>query len=173
MDNRRVDNENNVLSIKDYGLLSDCQSAALVGRDGSIDWYCPGRFDYPSVFARLLDPDGGHWFIRPSGGDYETERAYVDDAMVLRTQFRTPSGSAVLVEALSFEPGARGHEVGMNSPHMLLRRVEGIEGEVTFSMEFAPRLEYALTLPLVYRTAEGGRRPRRPDGVASPFRSGA
>ena len=75
--------------------------------------------------------------------------------MVLRTEFRTPSGRATLTDALSFEPGARGHEVGMNSPHVLLRRVEGVEGEVDFSMEFAPRLEYGLTVPLVYRSAGG------------------
>ena len=156
MGNGRIGNETNGLSIDDYGLISDCQSAALVGRDGSIDWYCPGRFDYPSVFARLLDSDGGHWSIRLSGEeDYEVERAYIDDTMVLRTEFRTPGGRATLTDTLSFEPGARGHEVGMRSPHVLLRRVEGVEGAVDFSMEFAPRLEYALTLPLVSRTPEG------------------
>ena len=54
-------------SIGDFALLSDCQTAALVGRDGTVDWYCPERFDSPSVFARLLDEGGGHWSIRPAG----------------------------------------------------------------------------------------------------------
>ncbi len=77
--------------IADYGFLSDCQSAALVDRAGSIDWWCPARFDAPSVFARLLDPDAGHWSIRPRA-DFETTRAYEDGTLVLRTVFRTAEG---------------------------------------------------------------------------------
>jgi GH15 family glucan-1,4-alpha-glucosidase len=135
-------------SIGDFALLSDCQSAALVRRDGSVDWYCPARFDSPSVFARLLDPEGGHWSIRPTG-DYEVERAYLDDTMVLRTEFRTEKGRVALTDALALGNGERGHEIGRRVPHLLLRRLEGLEGEVEMEMEFAPRLEYALTTPLV------------------------
>jgi GH15 family glucan-1,4-alpha-glucosidase len=141
-------------SIGDYGLLSDCQSAALVSRDGSIDWYSPPRFDSPSVFARLLDPEGGHWSIRPAG-DYEVERAYLEDTMVLRTEFRTENGRVALTDALALGDGERGHDIGKRVPHVLLRRVEGIEGEVEVKMEFAPRLEYALTVPLVLPTEAG------------------
>jgi GH15 family glucan-1,4-alpha-glucosidase len=141
-------------SIGGFAFISDCQSAALVGRDGSVDWYCPPRFDSPSVFARLLDPQGGHWSIRPTG-DYEVERAYVDDTMVLRTEFRTPRGRVTLTDALAFENGARGHDIGKRVPHVLLRRVEGLEGEVGMTLEFAPRLEYGLTVPLVTPTGIG------------------
>ena len=141
-------------SIGDYALLSDCQSAALVKRDGSVEWYCPERFDSPSVFARLLDTDGGHWSIRPAG-EYEVERAYLDDTMVLRTVFHTAQGRVALTDALALESGARGHEIGMRVPHVLLRRAEGLEGEVDLEVEFSPRLEYGLTTPLVSPTDTG------------------
>jgi GH15 family glucan-1,4-alpha-glucosidase len=133
-------------SIGDYGFLSDCQSAALVSRDGSVDWYSPPRFDSPSVFARLLDEEGGHWSIRPAG-DYEVERAYLDDTMVLRTEFRTSQGRVALTDALALGSGERGHDIGKRVPHILLRGVEGLEGEVEVEVEFCPRLEYALTIP--------------------------
>jgi GH15 family glucan-1,4-alpha-glucosidase len=141
-------------SIGDYAFISDCQSAALVGLDGSVEWYCPARFDSPSVFARLLDEDGGHWSIRPLG-EFEVERAYLDDTMVLRTVFHTSQGRMSLTDALALESGARGHDIGKRVPHVLLRRVEGIEGEVEMALEFAPRLEYALTTPLVLPTDIG------------------
>ena len=142
------------ISIGNFGLLSDCQSAALVGRDGTVEWYCPERFDSPSVFARLLDEGGGHWSIWPAG-PFEVERAYLEGTMVLRTEFRTPRGRVALTDALAFGEGERGHEIGMRSPHVLLRRVEGIEGEVELALEFVPRLEYGLTEPLVLPTAGG------------------
>ena len=142
------------LSIGDYALLSDCRTAALVGRDGSVDWYCPERFDAPSIFARLLDGGGGHWHVRPSG-PYETGRAYLGDTMVLRTEFQTEGGRAALTDALALERGARGHEIGLRSPRVLVRRLEGIEGEVEVELAFAPRLEYGLTAPLVAPTETG------------------
>ncbi|HLL40970.1 MAG TPA: trehalase-like domain-containing protein [Rubrobacteraceae bacterium] len=124
-------------SIGDYAFISDCQSAALVKRDGTVEWYCPERFDSPSVFARLLDEDGGHWSIRPTG-EFEVERAYLDDTMVLRTVFRTPQGRIALTDALALESGARGHDIGVRVPHVLLRRAEGVEGEVELEVEFSP-----------------------------------
>ena len=142
------------VSIGDYALLSDCRTAALVGRDGSVDWYCPERFDAPSIFARLLDGGGGHWHVRPSG-PYEAGRAYLDDTMVLRTEFRAEGGRATLTDALALERGARGHEIGLRSPRVLVRRLEGIEGEVEIDLGFAPRLEYGLTAPLVAPTQTG------------------
>ena len=63
--------------IASYGLLADCNSAALVDRDGSVGWLCLPRYDSPAVFAQILDPAGGHWRIRPTG-EYSSERRYVD-----------------------------------------------------------------------------------------------
>jgi alpha,alpha-trehalase len=79
------------LPIADYALISDCRTAALVSRGGSVDWLCPGRFDRPSVFARLLDQGAGHWSIRPAV-EAEVSRRYLDGSMVLETTFRTPRG---------------------------------------------------------------------------------
>lgn len=141
-------------AISDYGFLSDCQGAALVHRDGAIDWYCPGRFDAPAVFARLLDPNGGHWSIRPCEIQ-RIERRYLDDTLVIQTVFYTPQGAVALTDALALEFGARGHAIGRRSPHLLLRRLEGLSGEVEVAIEWAPRLEYGLTVPCLIATEHG------------------
>src|SRR5262245_2689862 len=132
--------------IADYGLLSDCNTAALVARDGSVDWLCLPRFDGPAVFASLLDPDAGHWTIRPVG-DYTVERRYSDGSLVLETTFTTPTGSVRLRDALAFVKGQRGHDIGIDAPRELLRSVEGIAGTVELVMELAPRPEYGLVRP--------------------------
>ena len=85
--------------IADYGLIADCSSAALVARDGSIDWLCLPRYDSPAVFAGILDPDAGHWSIRPAG-EFRSERRYVPGSLVLETTFTTDSGSVRLRDAL-------------------------------------------------------------------------
>ena len=108
------------LPIAEYALLSDCRSAALVSRDGSVDWLCFPRFDGPSVFCRLLDPAGGHFSIRPAG-EFQVSRRYVDQTLVLETTFTTEQGTAVLTEALAIGSNERGHHLGANSPGTLLR----------------------------------------------------
>jgi Domain of unknown function (DUF5911) len=110
------------LPIGDYALLSDCRSAALVSRDGSVDWLCFPRFDGPSVFCRLLDPAGGRFAIRPAG-EFQASRRYVDQTMVLETTFTTAGGTAVLTDALALGRNERGHDLGAGSPGMLLRRL--------------------------------------------------
>ncbi len=132
--------------IAEYGFLSDCHSAALVDRAGSVDWWCAPRFDSPSVFGRLLGADAGHWLLRPSE-DFETERDYVGNTLVLRTVFRAAGGEVTVTDALALEPRARGHDVGFRSPHVLLRRVEGRSGRVEMTTELAPRMEYGRTQP--------------------------
>src|ERR1700692_2988063 len=93
--------------IADYALLSDCRSAALVNRAGSVDWLCFPRFDGPSVFARILDERAGHWSIKPVG-ECATERHYLDDTMLLETTFTTPSGMVTLVDGLAVGRNQRG-----------------------------------------------------------------
>jgi alpha,alpha-trehalase len=142
--------------IGDYGLLADCNSAALVDRDGSIGWLCLPRYDSPAVFAQILDPVGGHWQIKPSGA-YRSERRYVPGTLVVETTFVTESGSVRLTDAMAFGEGQRGHELGFGAPHLVLRLVEGVLGEVELGFELAPRPEYGLVKPLFRATDSGGR----------------
>ncbi|MGI8816196.1 MAG: glycoside hydrolase family 15 protein [Pseudonocardia sp.] len=141
-------------AIADYGFLSDCHSAALVDRQGSVDWWCVPRFDSPSVFGRLLDPAAGHWTLHP-GEDFRSERHYVGDTLVVCTIFRTATGEVAVTDTLALEPGARGHEIGLRSPHTLLRTVVGRSGVVRMHTELAPRLEYGCTQPHL-RAGAGG-----------------
>lgn len=140
--------------ISDYALLGDCQGAALVSRDGSVDWWCPARFDAPSVFSRLLDPDAGHWVIRATA-DYTVERRYVEGTMVLETDFTTRDGVLRVTDCLALGPGERGHEIGFSSPHALVRRVDAVRGDVEVEVEVAPRPEFGLVTPLVNETDDG------------------
>ena len=140
--------------ISDYALLGDSHGSALVSREGSVDWWCAPRFDAPSLFTRLLDPAAGHWSIRPTG-EFEVEREYVGDTMVLRTLFSTSGGRLRLTDALALGPGEREHQIGERSPHVLLRLVEVIDGEVEVEVDFAPRPEFGLVTPQLTQTPLG------------------
>ncbi len=144
------------LPVAEYGLLADCNSAALVSRDGSIDWLCMPRYDSPAIFSRILDPKAGHWSIRPSGS-FEATRRYLPGTLVIETTFTTETGSVRLVDAMAFAEGQRGHRLGFDAPHEVLRSVEGISGRVELEMELAPRGEYGLVMPL-FRSEDGGGR---------------
>jgi len=141
-------------AIADYGLLSDCHSCALVDRSGSVDWWCVPRFDSPSVLGRLLDPAAGHWALRPADA-FTSRRSYVGDTLVLRTVFVTGTGTVTVTDALLLEDGARGHDIGRRSPHVLLRRVEGQQGTVRMATDLSPRMEYGRTEPHL-RPVPGG-----------------
>jgi len=141
-------------AIADYALLSDCRSAALVSRNGSVDWLCFPRFDSPSVFAHLLDERGGHWFIRPVG-DADVTRRYLDDTLALETTFHTPTGTITLVDAMVVGRNERGHSLGMDSPGVLLRQLTGVSGTVAIAFEYAPRPEYGLIAPLLHHRPGG------------------
>ena len=94
-------------AIADYALLSDRHSAALVSRDGSIDWLCFPRFDSPSIFGRLLGEQAGHWSLQAPGASAVTRR-YVDRTMVLETTHVTATGTAVVLDALATGDGQPG-----------------------------------------------------------------
>lgn len=141
-------------AIGDHALLSDLHSAALVDRDGTIGWWCLPRFDSPSVFARLLDEEAGHFRVGPPSAD-AVERSYDEDAMVLRTRFRTATGTLELTDALALGRGERGHETGAHPPHTILRRARCLDGEVELEIDFAPRFEYGLTTPIVREVDHG------------------
>jgi GH15 family glucan-1,4-alpha-glucosidase len=151
--------------IGSYGLLSDCNTAALVDRQGSIDWLCLPRFDGSAVFARILDPDAGHWSIRPAG-EFTTTRSYLPGTLVLETIFEGDEGVVSLTDALVFAEGQRGHELGYGAPRELLRLVRGVSGRVSLATELVPRPEYGLVHPLFRATEYGGRTFGGPNQIA-------
>ena len=140
-----------------YAFLSDCRSAALVDRAGSIDWWSPARFDAPSVLGRLLDPDAGHWSLRTEAPS-RTSRAYVDGTLVLRSLVETADGEVEILDALAFAAGARGHEIGLQSPRRILRQVTGRRGVVAMQSEAVLRPEYGRITPYLRRPDGGDRR---------------
>ena len=132
--------------LEDYAFLSDCHSAALVSSSGSVDWWCLPRFDSPSVFGALLDPEAGHWRIAPAG-EFDVQQRWEQDALVVTTTMSTDCGSLELTDALALAPGAREHDIGLRSPHTLLRVLEVTDGELDVEVRISPRLEYGLTTP--------------------------
>ncbi|CAN5552883.1 glycoside hydrolase family 15 protein [soil metagenome] len=144
--------------IEHLGLLSDCRTAALVDREGTVQWMCLPYIDSPSVFGRLLDDDAGHVTLVPTGA-HTTERAYRDATLVLETTFRTDTGTVVVTDALALGDGERGHDLGRNSSGILLRRAVVTDGTVEMRIELAPRPEYGSLRPLLV-PVEGGLQTR-------------
>jgi GH15 family glucan-1,4-alpha-glucosidase len=133
------------LRIEDYGIIGDTHTAALVGRDGSIDWLCLPRFDSPSCFAKLLGDEGnGYWRIAPapSARDSKVRRQYRDDTLVLETEFETASGVARLVDCM---PAREAHP-------RVMRMVECTSGRIDMRMELVMRFDYGSVVPWVTRS---------------------
>jgi GH15 family glucan-1,4-alpha-glucosidase len=129
-----------VSRIEDYALLGDLQTAALVGRDGSLDWLCLPRFDSPACFAALLgDEDNGRWRIAPDGSDTCTRRRYRPDTLILETEWDTADGT---VRVIDFMP-PRGEALDV------VRIVEGVSGRVRVSSELRLRFDYGSITPWV------------------------
>jgi GH15 family glucan-1,4-alpha-glucosidase len=128
--------------IEDYALIGDTQTAALVGRDGSLDWLCLPRFDSPACFAALLGSrDHGRWRIAPASGDVTVTRRYVPGTLVLETTFSTPTGTVRLVDCMP----VRGE-----APDVV-RVVEGVSGRVAMAMDLVIRFDYGAAVPWVRR----------------------
>ncbi|GGO84287.1 glycoside hydrolase family 15 protein [Wenjunlia tyrosinilytica] len=142
------------IPIADYALVSDRHSAALVSRDGSVDWLCFPRFDSPSVFARLLDDEAGHWSIHPAV-PHQASRRYLDRTMVLETTFSTASGTLVLTDALLVGADNGGHRLGVGVPRLLARRLACTDGEVPVETVYRPRPEYGLIAPILSEVPSG------------------
>jgi len=123
--------------IQDYAIIGDCRSAALVSREGSIDWLCWPRFDSPSVFGALLDETAGSWRISPAGPS-RAERRYVDGTNVLETVFTTPSGSLRLTDLMPVT-SEDDKKTRLCPDHQILRQIACERGEVEVEMHFAPR----------------------------------
>jgi GH15 family glucan-1,4-alpha-glucosidase len=131
--------------IEDYALIGDLQTAALVGRDGSIDWLCWPRFDSDACFAALLGtPEHGRWLIAPKDEAAKLSRKYRDSTLVLETKIETRDGEALLIE---FMPP---HE---DASH-LVRLVKGVRGQVAMRTEFVIRFGYGAIVPWVTRRSE-------------------
>lgn len=130
------------LRIEDYALIGDCESAALVGLDGSIDWLCMPRFDSAACFAALLGtPDNGRWQIVPEGEIRRVTRRYRPDSLVLETLFETDEGTVALVDCMAASTPAPD----------LVRLVVGRSGRVRMRMELVIRFEYGQIVPWVTR----------------------
>ena len=133
-----------------YGLIGDMSTAALVGTDGSVDWFCLPRFDSPSVFAALLDQDaGGRFRICPAAGRYDSSQVYLLHTNVLETTFTTGSG---VVSITDFMPISDDDEDGSpdiepKNPPQIHRLVSCLSGKVELRCEFQPRHDYARTMP--------------------------
>ena len=133
--------------IEGYGLVGDLRTAALVGRDGSIDWFCPGRFDAPSIFARILDADrGGSWRIAPAR-PCPTKQMYLPDTAVLLTRFYTDSGVGEVTDLM---PVAE-------DPCALVRRVDVVRGVLDLRLRCRPAFDYGREAHRVEATARGVR----------------
>ncbi|MFL5426531.1 MAG: glycoside hydrolase family 15 protein [Myxococcales bacterium] len=134
------------LPIEDYAIVADCRSAALVGKDGSIDWLCLPRMDSDACFAALLGtPEHGRWLLAPEGGVRRVTRRYRDCTLILETEFETEDGIVTLIDFMPI--AGQGTDVA--------RIVVGKSGTVRMRMQLVIRFGYGSAVPWVRHTAEG------------------
>ncbi len=135
------------LAIEDYAVIGDCNTAALVGRNGSIDWLCWPRFDSDACIAALLgSDDNGRWLLAPAGEVTRIQRAYRDSGLVLETVFETPTGTAAVIDFMVPEA----------THSTIVRVVECRAGRVAMAMALSLRFDYGASVPWVTRLEEEG-----------------
>ena len=133
------------LSIEDYALIGDCHTAALVGRNGSIDWLCFPRFDSGACFAALLGgAERGRWLVAPAGKIKSVQRRYRNDSLVLETEFHTARGSVRLIDFMPLS----------DERWDVVRIVEGLSGTVAMRMDLIVRFDYGSIVPWVRRAKD-------------------
>ena len=132
--------------IEDYGLIGDCETAALVGRDGSIDWLCWPAFDSDACFAALLGTHkNGRWLISPAEEVTKSSRRYWDNTLILETRFETANGVVALIDFMP--PRGKASDI--------VRLVRGITGKVKLQMQLVIRFGFGVDIPWVKRTEDG------------------
>lgn len=140
--------------IEDYALIGDCETAALVARDGSIDWLCVPRFDGGACFAALLGtPEQGRWLLAPAAQVRSIRRRYRDNTLILETEYETEDGRVALIDWMPLRTG---------TPD-IIRVVEGRRGQVAMRMELIIRFDYGWIVPWVRRIDQGIRATAGPD----------
>jgi GH15 family glucan-1,4-alpha-glucosidase len=133
-------------AIEDYAVIGNCETVALVGRNGSIDWLGFPRYDSSACFAALLGTEeNGRWLIAPANGVVSTKRRYREGTAVLETEFTTAEGSILLIDCLDRSPDHSD----------VLRLVRGLRGRVAVHLELVLRFEYGLVVPWVSRMPDG------------------
>src|SRR5689334_9537521 len=143
------------MRIEDYALIGNMQSAALVGRNGAIDWLCLPRFDSASCLSAVLGGDEhGRWLLAPADGAVAVDRRYRPGSLVLETDFETPDGA---VRVIDFMPRAAG------GPPRVMRIVEGLRGRVPMRMELVLRPDYASITPWLEPVPDGAVATAGPD----------
>jgi GH15 family glucan-1,4-alpha-glucosidase len=134
------------LRIEDYAVIGNCETVALVGLDGSIDWLCAPRFDSAACFSALLGgPEHGRWLIAPTDDDVQIARRYLDNTLILETIFTTADGSVSLTDFMYRRNGST----------ELVRLVTGLQGEVAMRIELVVRFDYGSVVPWVSQQEDG------------------
>jgi len=134
------------IPIEDYAMIGDCHSAALISKEGSIDWLCVPNFDSPACFAALVGtPENGHWSISPAEPIRGVRRRYREGTLILETEFETDSGSVTLIDCMT--PQTERPE--------LVRMVVGTRGQVQMTLDLVIRFDYGSVVPWVRSTDRG------------------
>ena len=141
-------------AIEDYGIIGDCETVALVGRNGSIDWLCLPRFDSDACFAALLGTGkNGRWLLAPASAVKKTTRKYREHTLILETRFETAEGSVTVTDFMRPRSGLSMNV--SNGDADVIRIVRGESGQVRMGMELTVRFDYGLSVPWISQMGEG------------------